>query len=163
MKSFFLFSLQLALNLHSWTFLNHISVWGSIIFYFIFYLIYYSSFVLKLTPQNSYHGVQYATYGGGSFWLCALITPAVGILPVFVYRTMSLELMPTISDRVRLLWKSGQLEEPAKLLRIKPRSSTRMSLKRGGYAFAQEEKLSRRIHANHSKRSTFRESIKGNK
>ena len=92
--------------MHSWTILNHISVWGSFIVYFLFYLVFYSAFVLGITPQQSYYGVQYAVYGSGSFWLCVLLTPAIAILPVFAYRSLLLELNPTIFDRVRRIWIS---------------------------------------------------------
>ena len=132
------------------------------IVYFLFYLVFYSKFVFNLAPQQSYYGVQYTVYGSGSFWLCILLTPAIAILPVFAYRALSLELCPTISDKIRRLWKTGQVEQ-VQFLGIKPRSSGRMGSKRLGYAFAQEERLSTRIKAGQQRRSKFKSKIKGNR
>ena len=109
-----------------------------------------------ILPQQSYYGVQYEAYGSGSFWLCALLTPAISILPALAYRSLSLELNPTISDKVRRLAKTGQLVDPVQFLGIKPRSSGRMGSKRLGYAFAQEERLSLRISAGHQRRLKFK-------
>ena len=149
--------------MQSWTILNHISVWGSMIVYFLFYLVFYSEFVFNLAPQQTYYGVQYAVYGSGSFWLCVLLTPAIAILPAFAYRSLSLELRPTISDKIRRLWKTGQSVEQVRFLGMKQRQSGRMGSKRLGYAFAQEERLSTKIKAGHQRRLKFKSKKKVNR
>ena len=121
---------------------------------------YYSEFVFSLAPQQSYFGVQYAVFGSGSFWLCALLTPAIAILPVFAYRSLSMELRPTVSDNVRKLWRMGELGEPVKFLGMKPRSSGRTDSRRLGYAFAQEDRISTRINTGQQKRLKFKSKMK---
>ncbi|XP_028399052.1 phospholipid-transporting ATPase ID-like [Dendronephthya gigantea] len=154
-------NLQVALDMQSWTVLNHISVWGSIIVYFLFYFVFYSAFVFGIAPQQSYYGVQYAVYSSGSFWLCVLLTPAIAILPVFAYRSLVLELKPTISDSVRRMWKTGKtVNNQVKFLGMTARSSGRSGSKRLGYAFAQEERLSTKINAGRQKRLKFKSKSK---
>lgn len=124
------------------------------IVYFIFYLVFYSPFVFGLSPQGSYFGVQYEVYGGGSFWLCVLLTPAVAILPVFAYRSFNIELRPTLSDYVRRQRKSGNFGKPVKFLGMRPRTTSTRSSNRLGYAFAQEDNLWARINSGRLARSS---------
>ena len=144
---------QLALDIYSWTVLHHIAVWGSIIVYFLFYLVFYSSFVFGIAPQGSYFGVQNKVYAAGSFWLCVLLTPAIAILPFFAYRSLNIELYPTVSDNVRRMCKRGQLVDPVKLIGMRKRTSAKTGSVRLGYAFAQEDRLAGRINSVRFKRS----------
>lgn len=124
--------------------------------YFLFYLVFYSPFVFSLLPQQSYFGVQYAVYGGASFWLCLLLTPAIALLPFVAYRSFSLERYPTESDEARRQWRKEKADKPAvRFLGMNPMSSTRGSV-RSGYAFSQEDKLNTKIHDSQQRRLKFK-------
>ena len=73
-----------ALEIWYWTRLYHISLWGTIIVYFLFHLALYSTYISKIFGQNyTYVGVARPILANGNFWFILLLSCAILLLPSF--------------------------------------------------------------------------------
>eukprot|EP00741_Cyanophora_paradoxa_P006811 tig00001042_g6587.t1 len=77
-------SMRLALSVATWSALTHFFTWGSLVVYFVFLAVYSSDGFSTFAPDMYY--VSYQLFKGPAFWLCIAITPAVALLPDFVFR-----------------------------------------------------------------------------
>ncbi|XP_033177184.1 phospholipid-transporting ATPase ID isoform X2 [Bombus impatiens] len=127
-------TVQIALDTSYWTIVNHIMVWGSLIWYFI--LDYFYNFVIG----GSYVGSLTMAMSEATFWFTAVISCIILVIPVLSWRFFFIDVRPTLSDRVRLKQRLAQLRsrQSQDILRTPSTRRTRRSL-RSGYAFAHQE------------------------
>lgn len=125
-----------ALETAHWTGFNHFVSWGSLIFYFVFILIFYSE------PFGySYEGVATTVMVTAPFWFSLLLCTVLLLVPVvfvILYRRMT---QPTLTDKVRLLQKGSKTKVASKDRIIRRASSSvrsQRSVRRSGYAFAHQ-------------------------
>jgi magnesium-transporting ATPase (P-type) len=77
-------NLENALEIWYWTKLYHISLWGTIILYFLFHLALYSTYISKIFGKNyTYVGVAILVLANGNFWFILLLSCVILLLPVF--------------------------------------------------------------------------------
>ncbi|XP_014610322.1 PREDICTED: phospholipid-transporting ATPase ID isoform X5 [Polistes canadensis] len=133
-------TVQIALDTSYWTIVNHIMVWGSLIWYFI--LDYFYNFVIG----GSYAGSLTMAMSEATFWFTTVITCIILVIPVLSWRFFFMDVKPTLSDRVRLKQRLAQLRsrQSQDILRTPSTRRTRRSL-RSGYAFAHQEGFGRLI------------------
>ncbi|XP_076288179.1 ATPase phospholipid transporting 8B isoform X2 [Lasioglossum baleicum] len=133
-------TVQIALDTSYWTIVNHIMVWGSLIWYFI--LDYFYNFVIG----GSYVGSLTMAMSEPTFWFTAVISCIILVIPVLSWRFFFIDVRPTLSDRVRLKQRLAQLRsrQSQDILRTPSTRRTRRSL-RSGYAFAHQEGFGRLI------------------
>ncbi|XP_015185960.1 PREDICTED: phospholipid-transporting ATPase ID isoform X2 [Polistes dominula] len=133
-------TVQIALDTSYWTVVNHIMVWGSLIWYFI--LDYFYNFVIG----GSYVGSLTMAMSEATFWFTTVITCIILVIPVLSWRFFFMDVKPTLSDRVRLKQRLAQLRsrQSQDILRTPSTRRTRRSL-RSGYAFAHQEGFGRLI------------------
>ncbi|KAK2581679.1 hypothetical protein KPH14_002172 [Odynerus spinipes] len=133
-------TVQIALDTSYWTIVNHIMVWGSLIWYFI--LDYFYNFVIG----GSYVGSLTMAMSEATFWFTTVITCIILVIPVLSWRFFFMDVRPTLSDRVRLKQRLAQLRsrQSQDILRTPSTRRTRRSL-RSGYAFAHQEGFGRLI------------------
>ncbi|XP_043684946.1 phospholipid-transporting ATPase ID isoform X5 [Vespula pensylvanica] len=133
-------TVQIALDTSYWTIVNHIMVWGSLIWYFI--LDYFYNFVIG----GSYAGSLTMAMSEATFWFTTVITCIILVIPVLSWRFFFMDVRPTLSDRVRLKQRLAQLRsrQSQDILRTPSTRRTRRSL-RSGYAFAHQEGFGRLI------------------
>lgn len=122
-----------------WTWINHLFIWGSIAFYFVFYFGFYAEFVFNIIPQNHYYGMQFEVYGNGKFWFCLFLVLAVTITPRLSYYFIENELYPSLSDLVRRKEAHKRLQTSAPVIEFKPRLVRKRSSMRSSYAFSHQE------------------------
>lgn len=148
----FIVTLQIALDTLYWTIITHISVWGSIILWFVVTMVtgtapfYRSPLGYDLL---SYVGVPFEVFGTGNFYFYCILVIVISLFPVMLFRIVQRELRPTTVDDVRLkLAKEGDLKLkdlftlggrfhphiPARFRRPRDKDAPR----RSGYAFAHE-------------------------
>ncbi|KAG6801693.1 phospholipid-transporting ATPase ID isoform X7 [Apis mellifera caucasica] len=127
-------TVQIALDTSYWTIVNHIMVWGSLIWYFV--LDYFYNFVIG----GSYVGSLTMAMSEATFWFTAVISCIILVIPVLSWRFFFIDVRPTLSDRVRLKQRLAQLRsrQSQDILRTPSTRRTRRSL-RSGYAFAHQE------------------------
>ncbi|XP_011344586.1 phospholipid-transporting ATPase ID isoform X5 [Ooceraea biroi] len=133
-------TVQIALDTSYWTIVNHIMVWGSLIWYFI--LDYFYNFVIG----GSYVGSLTMAMSEATFWFTTVISCIILVIPVLSWRFFFIDVRPTLSDRVRLKQRLAQLRsrQSQDILRTPSTRRTRRSL-RSGYAFAHQEGFGRLI------------------
>lgn len=130
-----IFVLQIALDTSYWTIVNHITIWGSVVFYFA------ADYVYNYFLGGPYVGALTRAMEGINFWLTTLICVVILMLPVLTSRFYALDVNPSLADKIRMKQKMQ--------LRTKNDDDTsrRPSAKRGrhslrsGYAFAHQVKL----------------------
>ena len=143
---------QIALDTLYWTIVTHVSVWGSIILWFVVTMVTATSPFYR-SPLGydllSYLGVPFEVFGTGNFYFYCILVIVISLFPVMLFRIIQRELRPTMVDDVRLkLAKEGDLKLkdlftlggrfhpriPARFRRPRDKDAPR----RSGYAFAHE-------------------------
>ncbi|XP_055909383.1 phospholipid-transporting ATPase ID isoform X2 [Eupeodes corollae] len=131
---------QIALYTSYWTVVNHIMIWGSLIWYFI--LDYFYNYIIGGPYVGSLtHAMKEAT-----FWCTTVITVTVITMPVLAYKFYSVDLFPSLSDKIRYKQRAAQLKlrQGTHIQRVTSSRRGRRSL-RSGYAFAHQEGFGRLI------------------
>lgn len=132
---------QIALDTAYWTFINHIVIWGSVIFYFA------STFLINSNLiGGTYMGVIRMTMKSSQYWFTLFLTVFMLIVPIMAIRFYFIDVTPTLSDRVRLKQRVSRLRSRSSetMLRTPSTRRSRRSL-RSGYAFAHQEGFGRLI------------------
>jgi hypothetical protein len=114
-------TVQIALDTAYWTVFNHITIWGSLVWYFA--LQYFYNFViggsyvgsltkvsrnypivtflsLFLSPNDEFSNFQ--AMGEATFWFTLVLSIVILMIPVVAWRFYFVDVHPTLSDRVRL-------------------------------------------------------------
>ncbi|KAJ3604631.1 hypothetical protein NHX12_029371 [Muraenolepis orangiensis] len=125
--------IQLSLDLSSWTVVNAVFVVGSLVMYFAVTFTMYSNGLFVLFPSAfSFVGTARNTMNQPNVWLTVVLTSILCVLPVLTYRFLSIQLWPTVNDKV--MFKARQAAAPptpSRKARIRRGSS-----RRSGYAFS---------------------------
>lgn len=132
--------IQIALDTSYWTVFNHITVWGSLLWYFI--LDYFYNYIIG----GIFVGSLSMAMQEANFWFTTVITVAICIMPVLAWRFYFVDVFPSLSDRVRLKQRMAQMRsrQSQDVLRTPSARRTRRSI-RSGYAFAHQEGFGRLI------------------
>jgi len=130
---------QIALDTSYWTVFNHITIWGSLIFYFC--LTFFYNWVFKSANVGSLTTAMSDT----TFWFTSLLTTVVLLLPVVAWRFYKVDVHPTLTDKAKLVQRSDRTsKKEAGLPRPWSGRRSRRSV-RSGYAFAHSEGFGRLI------------------
>lgn len=87
-----------------WTIFNHITIWGSLLFYFIL------DYSYNYTIQGAYVGTLTMAMNEAIFWYTTLITVTILTIPVLAVRFYLIDVKPSLSDRVRLKQRLAALK-----------------------------------------------------
>ena len=85
---------QIALDTSYWTVFNHITIWGSLVFYFC--LTFFYNWAFKVGSVGSLTMAMSDT----TFWFTSLLTTVVLLLPVVAWRFYKIDVHPTLTDKV---------------------------------------------------------------
>ncbi|XP_068622794.1 probable phospholipid-transporting ATPase IM isoform X2 [Battus philenor] len=126
---------QIALDTTYWTVFNHITIWGSLVSYFV--LDYFYNYVIG----GPYVGSLTVALTQATFWFTAVLTMIILMVPVVSWRLASSWTRPTLAERLRARqrWRAG-----APAPRTPSARRARRSV-RSGYAFAHQEGFGRLI------------------
>jgi phospholipid-transporting ATPase len=91
------------LEMNSWSFLSHVSIWGSIGLWFIFLVVYSYFYQLGIppTPANMV-GAATMMYGTPQFWLGLLLVPLTALLPDVIFKSLRVTVFTSETDRIRI-------------------------------------------------------------
>ncbi|KAH8288513.1 hypothetical protein KR054_004161 [Drosophila jambulina] len=130
---------QISLYTSYWTVVNHITIWGSLIWYFV--LDYFYNYVIG----GPYVGSLTQAMKDLSFWMTMLITVMVLVAPVLAYKFYLLDVHPSLSDKIRQ--KSLKKIHSRASSSVRRTASSRRGRRsvRSGYAFAHQEGFGRLI------------------
>jgi hypothetical protein len=131
---------QVALDTQYWTVWNHITIWGSLFFYFAL------TFLYNWGLGGTYMGSLSTVMADHTFWFVVLLTTVVLILPVVAWRFYKVDVIPTLTDRARLLQRNSRPKEKGDSGLPRPFSGRRSRRSvRSGYAFSHSEGFGRLI------------------
>lgn len=93
--------LKCGIESESWTWLTHLSIWGSILFWFIFAQIYSVTWQLNLGIGADMSSMAFNLYRSSLFWLGLLFVPVVTLLPDIIYKALQRTLFKTLEQTVQ--------------------------------------------------------------
>ncbi|XP_046439096.1 probable phospholipid-transporting ATPase IM isoform X3 [Daphnia pulex] len=142
-------TVQIALDTAYWTVFNHITIWGSLVWYFA--LQYFYNFVIG----GSYVGSLTKAMGEATFWFTLVLSIVILMIPVVAWRFYFVDVHPTLSDRVRLKQRLSAIRahKSQDFMRTPSARRSRRSL-RSGYAFAHQEGFGKLITSGKIMRKT---------
>ncbi|XP_064166339.1 phospholipid-transporting ATPase IH isoform X3 [Anguilla rostrata] len=108
----FTVTLKLALDTHYWTWINHFVIWGSLLFYVIFSLLWGGIIWPFLNYQRMYY-VFMQMLSSGPAWLSIIMLVTVCLLPDVLKKVLWRTLWPTTTERIQNVDKlyRGHLSE----------------------------------------------------
>ena len=131
---------QIALDTSYWTVFNHITIWGSLIFYFCF------TFFFNWAFLGTHVGSLTTAMADPTFWLTSLLATVVLLLPVVAWRFYKVDVQPTLTDKARLVQRAAKSKQKGESGLPRPFSGRRSRRSvRSGYAFAHSEGFGRLI------------------
>ncbi|CDQ62971.1 unnamed protein product [Oncorhynchus mykiss] len=102
----FTVTLKLALDTHHWTWINHFVIWGSLLFYVIFSLLWGGIIWPFLNYQRMYY-VFMQMLSSGPAWLGIILLIAISLLPDVVKKVLCRTLWPTATERAQRVRADG--------------------------------------------------------
>ncbi|XP_051697675.2 phospholipid-transporting ATPase IH isoform X2 [Oryctolagus cuniculus] len=96
----FTVTLKLALDTHYWTWVNHFVIWGSLLFYVVFSLLWGGVIWPFLSYQRMYYVFLHMLCSGPA-WLAVLLLVTVGLLPDVLKKVLCRQLWPTATERIQ--------------------------------------------------------------
>ena len=131
---------QIALDTSYWTVFNHITIWGSLIFYFCL------TFAYNWAFRGPHVGSLSTAMSDTTFWFTSLLTTVVLLLPVVAWRFYKVDVHPTLTDKAKLVQRSARTRHKGDTGLPRPFSGRRSRRSvRSGYAFAHSEGFGRLI------------------
>lgn len=102
--------LKAAIELDTWNLLSHFAIWGSILSWFLFLLIYCRPLLaLKFAPNMI--GQDGMLYTCGMFWLTIICIPVITLAPDFLYHSFQREFKKNTRQRIQEIELKG--DDPA--------------------------------------------------
>uniref|UniRef100_A0A1A8PNA1 Phospholipid-transporting ATPase n=1 Tax=Nothobranchius rachovii TaxID=451742 RepID=A0A1A8PNA1_9TELE len=120
----FTVTLKLALDTHHWTWINHFVIWGSLLFYVIFSLLWGGIIWPFLNYQRMYY-VFMQMLSSGPAWLSIILLITVSLLPDVIKKVLCRTVCPTATDRAQST-RPCLTVEPSTIFMLS-QSSSRMS------------------------------------
>ncbi|XP_029460544.1 probable phospholipid-transporting ATPase IH isoform X1 [Rhinatrema bivittatum] len=96
----FTVTLKLAIDTHYWTWINHFVIWGSLLFYVFFSLLWGGI----IWPFLSYQGMYYVfiqMLSSGPSWLGIILLIIVSLLPDVLKKIIHRQLWPTTTEKIQ--------------------------------------------------------------
>uniref|UniRef100_A0A8C3M4R9 Phospholipid-transporting ATPase n=1 Tax=Chrysolophus pictus TaxID=9089 RepID=A0A8C3M4R9_CHRPC len=97
----FTVTLKLALDTHYWTWINHFMIWGSLLFYIVFSLLWGGIIWPFLNYQRMYY-VFMQMLSSGPAWLGIILLITVSLLPDVLKKVLCRQLWPTATERIQV-------------------------------------------------------------
>uniref|UniRef100_A0A3P8YVM2 Phospholipid-transporting ATPase n=1 Tax=Esox lucius TaxID=8010 RepID=A0A3P8YVM2_ESOLU len=97
----FTVTLKLALDTHLWTWINHFVIWGSLLFYVIFSLLWGGIIWPFLNYQRMYY-VFMQMLSSGPAWLGIILLITLSLLPDVVKKVLCRTMCPTATERAQV-------------------------------------------------------------
>uniref|UniRef100_A0A6I8P7X1 Phospholipid-transporting ATPase n=1 Tax=Ornithorhynchus anatinus TaxID=9258 RepID=A0A6I8P7X1_ORNAN len=109
----FTVTLKLALDTHYWTWINHFVIWGSLLFYIVFSLLWGGIIWPFLNYQRMYY-VFIQMLSSGPAWLAIILLITVSLLPDVLKKVLFRQLRPTATERIQVKnpFSQGPAERP---------------------------------------------------
>uniref|UniRef100_A0AAQ4RJ44 Phospholipid-transporting ATPase n=1 Tax=Gasterosteus aculeatus aculeatus TaxID=481459 RepID=A0AAQ4RJ44_GASAC len=97
----FTVTFKLALDTHYWTWINHFVIWGSLVFFVVFSLLWGGIIWPFLNYQRMYY-VFMQMLSSGPAWLSIILLIAASLLPDVLKKVICRTLWPTTTERIQV-------------------------------------------------------------
>ena len=93
--------LKAGIEMDSWTWVSHASIWGSIVLWFLFLAVY--SHIWPTIPfASNMPGMFEMMLSSPVFWFCLIFVPTVTLLSDIIYRSIMSTVFRTETDKIRI-------------------------------------------------------------
>jgi hypothetical protein len=111
---------QMALSITYFTYIQHLFIWGGILFWYIFLLIYGT--INPLLSTTAYKVLIEACAPAPSYWLITLLVLVASLLPYLVYTSIQLRFFPMFNQMIQWRSNDGHEFEPEYVNVVRQRS-----------------------------------------
>ncbi|KAE9602245.1 hypothetical protein Lal_00049558 [Lupinus albus] len=101
---------QMALSISYFTYIQHIFIWGSILFWYIFLMIY--GIIDPSFSTTAYEVFIEALAPAPSFWFITLFVVIASLLPYFAYASVQFRFFPVYHQMIQWIRNDGQTNDP---------------------------------------------------
>ena len=90
------------LEMDSWSWISHLSIWGSIALWFLFLGVYRYFWAIGIPLAANMAGMVVMVMTTSAFWLGLLLIPFATLIPDIAYKSIRTTVWPTETDKVRI-------------------------------------------------------------
>ncbi len=94
--------LKAGLEIESWSWITHVTIWGSIGFWFVFLIVYSFFWPLGLPVAANMAGMINLIVSTPLFWLGILLVPFVALMPDVIYKAIKVTAFTSETDKIRI-------------------------------------------------------------
>ncbi|GLT91721.1 hypothetical protein SLE2022_095950 [Rubroshorea leprosula] len=113
-------NLQMALAISYFTLVQHIVIWGSIAFWYLFQVV-YGAMPLNIST-NVYKVFVEALAPAPSYWLITLFGAITALIPYILYSSIQMRFFPMYHGMIQWIRQDGQLNDPGYCEMVRQRS-----------------------------------------
>ncbi|KAH1126919.1 hypothetical protein GLYMA_06G208900v4 [Glycine max] len=111
---------QMALSISYFTYIQHLFIWGGILFWYIFLLVYGT--MDPSLSTTAYKVLIEACAPAPSYWLITLLVLVASLLPYFAYASIQMRFFPTFHQMIQWIRNDGQTTDPEYVNIVRQRS-----------------------------------------
>lgn len=115
-------NLQMALSINYFTYIQHLFIWGSILFWYLF-LLGYGAMDPTISTTAFMVFIE-ACAPSPSFWLVTLFVSIATLFPFFTYSALQRRFFPMCHQMIQLMSFHGHVEDPEYCEMVRQRSSS---------------------------------------
>jgi phospholipid-transporting ATPase len=90
------------LEMDTWSWISHLSIWGSIGLWFAFLIVYSYVWVVGIPLAPNMAGMIELLFSTPFFWLCLLLVPFTTLIPDIAYKALRVTVRTTETDKIRI-------------------------------------------------------------
>ncbi|XP_028106806.1 putative phospholipid-transporting ATPase 9 [Camellia sinensis] len=139
---------QMALSINYFTYVQHLFIWGSIVFWYLFLLGYGA--MSPTISTTAFMVFIEACAPSPLFWIVTHIIFRASYLPTFAYSTVQMQFFPMYHQMIQWMCINGQSEDPEYCYMVRQRSLSPTTV---GYTARFEAKSSLSKHSSEERRS----------
>lgn len=111
---------QMALSINYFTYIQHLFIWGGIVFWYIFLMVYGA--MDPYLSTTAYKVFVEACAPAPSYWLITLLVLLSSLIPYFIYSALQMRFFPLYHQMIHWLRNDGQTEDPEYCNMVRQRS-----------------------------------------
>ncbi|WVZ18018.1 hypothetical protein V8G54_005340 [Vigna mungo] len=111
---------QMALSISYFTYIQHLFIWGGIIFWYIFLIVYGT--MDPTVSTTAYKVLIEACAPAPSYWLLTLLVLVASLLPYFAYSSIQMRFFPMFHQMIQWIRNDGQTTDPEYVHVVRQRS-----------------------------------------
>jgi hypothetical protein len=111
---------QMALSINYFTYIQHLFIWGGIVFWYIFLMVYGA--MDPYLSTTAYKVFVEACAPAPSYWLITLLVLLSSLIPYFIYSAIQMRFFPLYHQIIHWLRNDGQTEDPEYCNMVRQRS-----------------------------------------